>query len=219
VVQEKRVRINTMRLIAALLAALALAAPAGASELALTFRTPSGAGVSDAVVTVTPDAGSHGARALTGPFVMAQKAMAFQPYVLIVPVGAEVSFPNLDPFRHHVYSFSKAKTFELKLYGQDETRRVRFDKPGAVALGCNIHDNMSGFIRVVDTPFAAKTGVGGQAAVQGLPPGPATVVVWHPYLKAPNGELTRRVTIPASGAVTLMVGGDLRRPRLRGGAY
>ena len=65
-----------------------------------------------------------------------------------MPVGATVSFPNRDKVRHHVYSFSAAKKFDLKLYGRDETRSVVFDKPGVVALGCNIHDVMSGFIVV-----------------------------------------------------------------------
>src|SRR5207237_6085666 len=134
---------------------------------------------------------------------MSQKDMQFQPFVLIVPVGAEVAFPNLDPFHHHVYSFSKAKTFELKLYGKDETRRVRFDKTGVVAIGCNIHDDMSAFIRVVDTPFAAKSAPSGQALVRELPAGPATVVVWHPYLRAEGGEISQRVVIPAGGAVRL----------------
>jgi hypothetical protein len=144
--------------------------------------------------------------------------MQFQPYVLIVPLGSEVSFPNLDPFHHHVYSFSKAKTFELKLYGQDETRKVTFDKAGVVAVGCNIHDNMAGYIRVVDTPFAAKTAAGA-AVVRDLPAGPATVTVWHPFLKAPDNEITQRVVVPASGALRLAMTGDLRPTRLRRGDY
>jgi plastocyanin len=208
-----------MRLLAALLAALAVAAPACAGDLLLSFSTTTGQPIADAVVTVKPEAGTRGARMPAGPFVMAQKDMTFQPFVLIVPAGAEVSFPNQDPFRHHVYSFSKAKTFELKLYGKDETRVVRFDKPGVVALGCNIHDGMSAFIRVVDTPFAAKSAANGQAVVRDLPPGRATVVVWHPYLRARDGEITRQVTIPASGALRLTLAGALRSPRLRRSGY
>jgi len=104
--------------------------------------------------------------------------------VLIVPVGSTVSFPNKDKVRHHVYSFSAPKKFELKLYGRDETRSVTFDKPGAVSLGCNIHDGMIAFIFVSDTPFAAKTGADGSATVQDAPTGASTLLVWHPDLKA-----------------------------------
>ena len=210
---------DQMRFVAALLTALSLAAPAGAAELALTMTTTAGKPVANAVVMVRPDAGARPGQRLAGPFVMAQKAMQFQPYVLIVPVGAEVSFPNLDPVHHHVYSFSKAKAFELKLYGKDETRKVRFDRAGVAALGCNIHDDMSAFIRVVDTPHAAKSAASGTAVVRDLPPGAATVTVWHPYLKAAGGEISRRVTIPASGAVRLSMTGDLRTPRLKRGGY
>jgi plastocyanin len=208
-----------MRLFSPLVLALALAASASAGELDLTLTTAGGKAIPDAVVMVRPDGGSRGAPRLAGPFVMAQKAMQFQPYVLIVPVGAEVAFPNLDPFHHHVYSFSAPKTFELKLYGQAEVRKVAFDKAGVVAIGCNIHDNMSAYIRVVDTPFAAKTAVSGLSVVRDLPPGPATVTVWHPYLKAAQGEVTQRVVIPGTGVLRLAVKGELKTPRLRRGAY
>jgi hypothetical protein len=152
------------------------------------------------------------------PYRMAQQSMQFQPFVLIVPAGAEVSFPNLDLVLHHVYSFSPAKTFELKLYGHDETRKVRFDKPGVVAVGCNIHDSMVGFIRVVDTPYAAKTNAAGEAAIHDLPAGAAAVTVWQPYLKAPRNELTRDVTLTDS-QVRLNVAAEIRTPPMRRGGY
>jgi plastocyanin len=208
-----------MRYVAALAFALSLASPVGAAELALTLRTSAGKPVSDAVVMVRPDGAARGGPRLSGPFVMAQRNTQFQTYVLVVPAGAEVSFPNLDPFHHHVYSFSKTKTFELKLYGKDETRKVRFEKAGVVGIGCNIHDNMSAWIRVVDTPWAAKTAAAGEAVVRDLPPGAATVVVWHPSLKAANGEISQRVTIPASGALRVALAGDVKASRLRREGY
>ncbi|HEY8573026.1 methylamine utilization protein [Phenylobacterium sp.] len=206
-----------MRTTALLLAVLCFAAPARAGDLAVSFATPRGQPITDAVVMVRPASGAARAR-VAGPYRMAQKDMAFEPYVLIVPVGAEVAFPNLDTVRHHVYSFSPAKRFELKLYGRDQTRFVRFDKAGVVGIGCNIHDNMSAFVRVVDTPFAVKTTADG-ALLRDLPPGPARVVVWHPLLKTAGGEIARDVTIPASGAVRIAFAGELRSPRLRHGGY
>ena len=88
-----------------------------------------------------------------------------------------------------------------------------------MAIGCNIHDNMSAYIRVVDTPFAAKSATSGLAVVRDLPAGGATVTVWHPYLKAADGEISQRVVIPASGALRLSVSGDLRPSRLRRSGY
>jgi hypothetical protein len=77
---------------------------------------------------------------------------------------------------------------------------------------------MSAYIRVVDTPFAAKTAAGA-VVLKDLPPGPATVTVWHPFLKAPDNEISQRVTLPASGALRLALTGDLRPSRLRRGDY
>lgn len=208
-----------MRALASMVLALCFAASARAGELDLTLATTAGKAVADAVVMVRPDSGVRGGPRLAGPYVMAQRNTQFQPYVLIVPVGAEVSFPNLDPFHHHVYSFSTPRKFELKLYGKDETRRVTFDRPGVVAIGCNIHDAMSAYIRVVETPWAARTAQSGLAVVRDLPAGPATVTVWHPFLKAADGELTLRVSIPAGGALKLSLAGDLRPSRLRRSGY
>jgi plastocyanin len=138
---------------------------------------------------------------LSGPLVMAQKDIQFTPYLLVVPVGSSVSFPNRDKVRHHVYSFSAAKKFELKLYGRDESRSVTFDKPGAVSLGCNIHDTMIAFIYVTDTPFAAKSGADGVAVVQDAPAGAATVLVWHPDLKAKT-PVSRALPVTAAAQRT-----------------
>ncbi len=198
------------------LLALMLASPALAADLLVTVRTPRGAPVADAVVTVA--APYSGPVRFAWPYRMAQQNIQFHPFVLIVPVGADVAFPNLDKVRHHVYSFSPAKTFELKLYGQDETRVVHFDKPGVVELGCNIHDSMVAFIVVVNTPYVGKTDAQGQARIAGLPAGAATVRVWRPYLKAPSNAVSQVVQIPAAGA-HWEVTADVRPPPDRQGAY
>jgi plastocyanin len=206
--------------LAAMMFGLAVAAPAWASDLTVSLRTPAGKPVADAVVMVAPEAGApKGSIRFPWPYRMAQKDMSFVPFVLVVPAGAEVAFPNLDPILHHVYSFSPAKPFELKLYGRDETRVVKFDKPGLVSVGCNIHDDMTGFIRVVDTPYAAKTNAQGEATVNGLPAGGARVTLWHPYLKAPRGEMVRAVSIPATGVLRLAQAMDLRAAPMKHGGY
>jgi hypothetical protein len=141
---------------------------------------------------------------------MNQEDIQFHPFVLVVPVGADVSFPNHDKVRHHVYSFSEAKRFELKLYGHDETRVVHFDKAGVVALGCNIHDTMSAYIDVVDTPYVAKTDDKGEAVLADLPAGSGTLTLWHPYLKAPRNEQVHPVTITVTDRQSYVL--DLRAP-------
>ena len=142
------------------------------------------------------------------PMIMAQQNVQFAPYVLIAPVGSVVSFPNKDKVRHHVYSFSTPKKFELKLYGKDESRTITFDKPGAVSLGCNIHDSMIAYIYVSDTPFAAKSGIDGLAMVRGAPAGGSTLLVWHPDIKA--RAAVSRALVVAGAAQRTAITVDLR---------
>ena len=75
---------------------------------------------------------------------MDQVHKQFVPHVLPVVVGTAVTFPNHDQIHHHVYSFSRAKTFEMPLYKGENAPPVAFDQPGAVKIGCNIHDWMDG---------------------------------------------------------------------------
>ena len=179
--------------------ALPLPGTAQAATVTIDLRGPDGAPLADAVVMVDVP-GAHVVQ--HGPYAMEQKAIAFQPHVLVVPVGATVSFPNRDPFRHHVYSFSKAKKFDLKLYGRDETRSVVFDQAGIVALGCNIHDSMSGFIVVSSTPYAAKTDRTGHATIADVPAGAARLRVWSPAIHAPDNMLAQAIAVAPTGFAT-----------------
>ena len=163
----------------------AIAGPAVAADLTVTVKGDDGMALADAVVVVKMAAGAGAAPIkFSWPLVMSQQNIAFNPYVLIVPLGSEVAFPNKDKVRHHVYSFSTVKKFELKLYGQQQERTVVFDKAGIVPLGCNIHDQMIGYIYVTDSPYAAKTNAAGEAVIKGIPAGAATMTVWHPDMKA-----------------------------------
>lgn len=192
----------------ALAAGLSLAAPLGAAPLVVRVVDPAGKPVRDAVVTLYPASGARAPRS-GGRFVVAQKNLQFQPFLTIVPVGADVSFPNLDPTKHHVYSFSPAKRFELKLFAKDQSRTVHFDKAGVVALGCNIHDQMSAFIVVTDSTWTARTNGQGLASFGDAPNAAGRVVVWHPYLRTPSGTMQQALG-PAQRTATFAV--RLRAP-------
>ncbi|HEX8553616.1 MAG TPA: methylamine utilization protein [Sphingomonas sp.] len=178
---------------------LLLPVAAQAAPVAIDVRGADGKPLAGAVVTVEV------AGAVTRPparaFQVEQRDVQFQPRVIIVPVGATVGFPNRDRVRHHVYSFSKPKTFDLKLYGRDDTRSVTFDKPGIVALGCNIHDAMSGFVFVTATPYAAQTDEAGRVTFD-VPAGRATIRVWHPTIRAKDNMLTNAATVAPTGLVS-----------------
>ncbi len=185
------------------------AAPAFAGPLSVRVTDPSGKPVANAVVSL-PSARPSG----SGRFVVSQKDLAFHPFVLVVPVGAIVSFPNLDDTRHHVYSFSKAKKFELKLFAKEQSRTVKFDAPGIVALGCNIHDQMSAFIFVTDRVVTAVTDRNGVTRLN-APSGVAAsrLTVWHPYLRSP-GNLMDVSVFPGESNKAVQV--RLRPPPMHG---
>ncbi|HUP67355.1 MAG TPA: methylamine utilization protein, partial [Sphingomicrobium sp.] len=174
-------------------AGMVLAAPLAAAPLTVRVVDASGRPVRDAVVTLHPAGSAARPPRSSGRYVVSQKNIRFQPFLSIVPVGADVSFPNLDPTKHHVYSFSPAKRFELKLFARDQSRTVHFDKPGVIALGCNIHDQMSAFIVVTDSAWTARTNAQGMAAFADAPNAAGRLTVWHPYLRAPGGTLQQTV--------------------------
>ena len=195
----------------ALIAMLLAAAPAAAGELVVTVRAAGGAPVPNAVVMLYPG-GRPAPLAAGRSFQIAQRDLQFSPFVLVVPAGSQVAFPNFDNVRHHVYSFSPVRRFELRLYAREQSRSVRFERPGFVPIGCNIHDGMIAFVAVADTGFAARTDRAGRIAFADVPPGPAIARVWHPYLRAPGNRMEFRWSVPRTGRQAQAVEITLRAP-------
>ncbi len=177
---------------------LATSWAAGSSVVRIQVVDDNGVPVRDAVVEITPASGTSDVLRFPWRAAMAQKDLAFTPGTLVVAKGSSVAFPNLDRVRHSIYSFSKPARFEIDLYGRDQSRSQSFPVTGSVSLGCNIHDTMRGYIRVVDTPFAGKTDHNGIMSVTGVPNGRATVTLWHPRLRSPGNESSSSVTIAGS---------------------
>lgn len=126
--------------------------------------------------------------------IMDQVDRQFKPHILTVQTGTLVHFPNSDSIKHHVYSFSAPKRFELPLYKGTETDPLLFDKPGLVELGCNVHDWMLGYILVVDTPYFARTNEHGIAEFD-VPSDNYTVKVWHPRIQDSASSLQKSVNL------------------------
>ena len=110
--------------------------------------------------------------------VMDQIDRSFVPHVLVIHRGDKVLFPNSDNIRHHVYSFSEARPFELKLYSGKPEAPVDFNQAGLVVLGCNIHDQMLGYIYVTDAPVFGVTDAQGQVTLD-VPADSHDIRVWH----------------------------------------
>ena len=157
-----------------------------ASSLTVKVTDKAGIAIENAVVYVEP---TNKISVLKTPIATAtieQKGRKFSPLVTVVQTGSNISFPNHDTVRHHVYSFSPAKTFELKLYAGVPTAPVVFNKPGTAILGCNIHDQMLAFVHIVDTPYFAKTDNTGNAVLKDVPNGAYALKAWHYALAEEN---------------------------------
>ena len=124
---------------------------------------------------------------------IAQIDKEFSPRVTVVPVGSQVWFPNRDSVRHHVYSFSATKKFDIKLYAGDPPAPVLFDKPGLVVLGCNIHDWMIAYIYVTAAPYFGKTDARGRLVLNDIVPGDYKIGFWHPEQSGP--ELVKTISV------------------------
>jgi plastocyanin len=110
---------------------------------------------------------------------MRQIDRQFSPDLLVVPVGSTVSFPNMDPIFHNIFSLSKAKSFDLGAYDKGETRNVTFSKPGVVSVYCHLHPNMEATVLVAPTRWYAQSDGAGQYRIPEVTPGSYTVVAWH----------------------------------------
>ena len=193
---------------AALLVAVC-ALPALAWPAAVEVRVLDGAGkpLTDAVVFLE----SREARAAVKPATQVDLAQAnkqFDPQVTVVPVGTAVNFPNRDKVRHHVYSFSPVKKFEIKLYVGTPAAPVVFDQPGVAVLGCNIHDQMAAWVLAVATPWFGKTGADGVVRLPQVPAGSYRLRTWHASLPvgAPAADQALVVEAAAQQLVLRLAG-------------
>jgi plastocyanin len=174
---------HTVHSVQAALSLATLCVTMAAHPAGLTVDAVDAAGrpLPDAVALLEPTAGKASVKPLPDAEI-SQSKRQFQPRVTVITVGTRATFPNFDTVRHHVYSFSAAKTFELKLYAGVPNVPVVFDKPGVAVLGCNIHDSMAAWVVVADTPWFARSAENGRARIDAVPPGNYKLRVWHPGL-------------------------------------
>jgi plastocyanin len=119
------------------------------------------------------------ASAEAGSFKMEQINRRFSPDLLVVPVGSTVSFPNMDPVFHNIFSLSKPKSFDLGSYDKGDSRQVAFPRPGIVEVYCHLHPNMAATIVVAPNRWYVRSDRAGQYRIPEVPPGKYTVVAWH----------------------------------------
>jgi len=142
-------------------------------------------------------------------YQLVQKNKRFIPHILIVPVGAEVEFPNHDPFFHNVFSLFEGKRFDLGLYEAGATRTITFNTPGVSYIFCNIHPEMSAVVIVAKYPYYAVSNAAGEVTISAVPAGRYRLYIWHERcLPEALSSLSREVDL-SPGSTSL---GELRLP-------
>ena len=165
-----------------------------AASLSVQVTDNAGAPVENAAVYAELAAGETKQKSVH-PVEVAQIKRQFVPLVTVIQAGTEVSFPNYDSVKHHVYSFSPAKTFDLPLYSGKVAQAQLFDKVGTVVLGCNIHDKMVAYVQVVNTPFFGKTDALGKVKLEGMAPGKYVLKAWHFNLPPLEQVVSQPITL------------------------
>ena len=187
-----------------------------AAELYVVVTDKDGKPISDAVVMASPMQGQVKPNKPQKTIVIDQIDKEFVHYVTAIPIGTPVQFPNSDNIRHHVYSFSPVKQFELPLYMGTPAKPIIFDKPGIVKLGCNIHDWMVGYLYITDAPYYKITDKEGNALITGIPLGKYKVQIWHPLMAVPVSDEATQQTVVVGGTEKITVSFQLElKPELR----
>ena len=171
------------------------AQPMGALKVLVTDAQ--GKPLQDAVVLLEPAVGRLPVKPMAQVDI-GQSKRQFTPQITVITVGTPVNFPNFDTVRHQVYSFSPIKSFELKLYAGVPNAPVVFDKPGIAVLGCNIHDQMTAWVVVVDTPHHARTPASGEVQLDAVTPGAYRLRAWHAGVPAGMEPEPQAITIGAT---------------------
>ncbi|WP_189047345.1 carboxypeptidase regulatory-like domain-containing protein [Aliidongia dinghuensis] len=187
-----------------ILALMLAASPASAARVLARIADDHGKPVADAVVSLVPKDGAALPETPAPPALVStiidQRDETFVPYVVAVEKGGTVVFRNSDKTQHHVYSFSPVKQFEFMLSPGESSAPVVFDTVGIAAIGCNIHDFMTAFVYVADTPFVAQSDHDGRAEIADLPPGTYSVRIWHPLVRPSAKPPVQTLTVAAAGA-------------------
>jgi len=130
-------------------------------------------------VVVYLEAPVSGTAATTDAPQVQQLDRRFMPDLVVVPVGSTVSFPNMDPIFHNIYSLSKPRSFDLGSYDKGQTRKVAFPKPGIVEIYCHLHPNMQATVVVTPNRWFTQPDRDGLYRIPDVPPGQYTLVAWH----------------------------------------
>jgi hypothetical protein len=170
-----------------------------------TLLISSGGGLRNAVITLTPL--DRDVAAPPGRLVLDNQQCAFVPHIQVATLGSDLLLKNSDPILHTVHArLGKETLFNVGLPTWRQVTK-RLDRAGVMRIDCDVlHTWMSAAIMVVTTPYFTVSDTSGNFALDGLPPGPYDVELWHERL----GIKKARVNLQENKALTLDVIFSLR---------
>lgn len=126
------------------------------------------------------------------PAVINQTGCHYEPHVLGIVVGQDLTIKNSDDLLHNIHALpfsNKEFNFGQPTKGLEEKKQ--FTTPEVmVKVKCDVHPWMSAWIGVLDHGFFAVTGADGKYAIPaGLPDGKYTVEVWHEGYKSVSSDV------------------------------
>jgi len=157
--------------------------------------------VSDMVVYLQPTSGQQLPQT-DKVITVLQQNKAFAPYLTVSQTEHAVNFANHDDITHHIYSVDSDNKFAFKIRAGAHHMTDHFDHEAEIAMACNIHDWMSGYLLVVNTPYFAKTDDNGQAFFPAIEKGEYNAVIWHPQLALKDHRVLKKTTIDQETSIT-----------------
>jgi plastocyanin len=130
--------------------------------------------------------------------VIGQQSKSFNPYISVMQLGSDVTFTNMDDITHHIYSPIGKNKFDFKIRAGEQQTKHDFVESGEVAMGCNIHDWMSGYLLILDTPYFEKTDKNGHSHFKNIKAGKYQLTIWHPQLNTPDHKIIQDITLKQS---------------------
>ena len=162
----------------------------GTVLLSSTQKAPTGGGV-----VYLEDAPKQPGVATTAAIDVDHKM--FSPFIAVITTGGTVTFGNRDALTHHVFS-PDVQEWDTGYLRKNETAGRTFESPGPIALLCNIHPEMLGYLLVIPSTYFGKLGADGKYVIGNVPPGTYRATAWVPRLPT----ATQPVTVGPTGVAT-----------------
>jgi len=134
---------------------------------------------------------------------------SFTPYISVMQLGNTVNFKNRDDITHHIYSPIGDNKFSFKISAGQAQSKSDFRQTGEIVMGCNIHDWMSGYLLIVDTPLFGKTDKSGSLNLVVTQEGKYQLIVWHPQLEVANNRFYQQVDLSESTSITVKINHEM----------